>query len=110
MIPVMNISDKIGEINTPWSPIDVVRVNNQVVRLALFDGTYHWHKHTHEDELFYVIKGKIVVQLKNEPDITLSEGEMAVIPKNVEHCPKGLIPSYVLMFEPYILKSQGDSL
>jgi quercetin dioxygenase-like cupin family protein len=108
MIPIINVMDKIKEITTPWSPVDVAKVNDQVIRLALFDGQYHWHKHTEEDELFYVLKGKIVIQLKGNPDITLHEGEMAVIPKNVEHRPKGLNPSYVLMFEPFVLKSQGD--
>jgi len=108
MISAITLLDKIKEINNPWSPVDVVKVNNHVVRLALFDGEFHWHKHTHEDELFYVIKGQIVIQLKNQPNLALSEGEMAVIPKNVEHCPKGLEPSYVLMVEPCVLKSRGD--
>ena len=108
MIPIINLMDKIKEIITPWSPLDVVKVNDQVIRLALFDGEYHWHKHAGEDELFYVLKGTIVIQLKEKSDIVLHEGEMAVIPKNMEHCPKGLNPSYVLMFEPFKLKSQGD--
>jgi mannose-6-phosphate isomerase-like protein (cupin superfamily) len=108
MIPVIKVLDKIKEVNTPWSPLDVVNVNNQVIRLALFDGQYHWHNHTREDELFYVIKGQIVIQLKNQPDITLREGEMAVIPKTIEHCPKSVSPSYVLMFEPVALTSHGD--
>ncbi len=108
MIPTINVLDKAKEMSNPWSPIDVVQVNDQVIRLALFDGEFHWHKHKNEDELFYVIKGKIVIQLKNQPDITLREGEIAVIPKDVEHCPKGEEPSYVLMFEPFVLKSRGD--
>ena len=108
MIPTINLEDKIKEINKPWSPIEVAWANDQVVRMALFDGEYHWHKHTSEDELFYVYRGSIVVQVKGHPDTTLHEGEMAVIPKGVEHCPKSLEPSYVLMFEPYVLRSRGD--
>ncbi|MCJ7667609.1 MAG: cupin domain-containing protein, partial [Anaerolineae bacterium] len=61
-----------------------------------------------EDELFYVYKGSIVIQLKDQPDIALNEREMAVIPKGVEHRPKSVEPSYVLLFEPYVLQSRGD--
>ncbi|MGD2249249.1 MAG: cupin domain-containing protein [Candidatus Methanofastidiosia archaeon] len=107
MIPV-HLSEKIKEISNPWSPIDVTTVNDHVVRLALFDGSYHWHKHTHEDELFYVLKGDIVIQVKGKPDIQVHKGEMVVIPKNVEHCPKGVTPSYVLLIEPATLLSRGD--
>ncbi|MBU7017789.1 MAG: cupin domain-containing protein [Theionarchaea archaeon] len=108
MIHVINVVEKAHEISTAWSPIDVIQVNDQVLRLALFDGTFCWHRHEKEDELFYVVKGQILIQLKGQPDITLSEGEMAVIPKNVEHCPKSVKPSYVLMFEPLTLQSKGD--
>jgi len=109
MLPIINLEDKIKEIGgKPWSPVEVARINDQVVRMALLEGEYHWHKHKNEDELFYVIKGKIVIQLKDQPNITLSEGQMAVVPKGVEHCPKSLGPSYVLMFEPSVLKSKGD--
>ena len=109
MISIISLKDKIKEIGgKPWSPVDVARVNDQVVRMALLEGEFHWHKHTNEDELFYVVKGKIVIQLKDQPNITLREGQIAVIPKGVEHCPKSLEPSYVLLFEPYVLQTRGD--
>jgi len=109
MITKTDLEDKIKEIGgKPWSPIEVARMNSLAVRMALFEGEYHWHKHINEDELFYVIKGEIVVQLRDEPDITLNEKQMAIVPKGVEHCPKSLKSSYVLMFEPFTLKSKGD--
>lgn len=108
MISAINLEDKIKELDEPWSPIDIARVNDQVVRMSLLEGEYHWHKHTNEDELFYVHRGSIIIQLKGQPDVALHEGEMAVIPKGVEHCPKTVEPSYVLVFEPYALQSRGD--
>ena len=109
MISVISLKEKIKEIGgKSWSPVDVARVNDQVVRLSLLEGEFHWHKHTNEDELFYVVKGNIVIQLKGQPDVTLHQGQMAVVPKGVEHCPKSLEPSYVLLFEPYVLKTRGD--
>lgn len=108
MIPTVNLEDKIKQIDKPWSPIEVARVNDQVVRMSLLEGEFHWHKHTDEDELFYVYKGSTIIQLKEQPDILLHSGEMAVIPKGVEHCPKSVEPSYVLLFEPYVLQTRGD--
>ena len=88
MISVISLRDKIKEIGgKTWSPVDVAQVNDQVVRLSLLEGEFHWHNHTNEDELFYVVKGEIVIQLKDQP---------------------ACMPSYVLLFEPYVLKTQGD--
>ncbi len=109
MISKSTITDKIAEINgKPWSPVDVAEVNDQIIRLALFDGEYHWHKHDNEDEFFLVHSGQIVIQIKDQPDITLQAGETAVIPKGVEHCPKSIEPSYVLMFEPRDTELKGN--
>ena len=108
MVETVNLEDKTAEIDQPWSPIEIARVNDQVVRMALVEGEYHWHKHTNEDELFYVHKGEIIIQLRDQPDVTLHQGEMTVVPKGVEHCPKSAVPSYILVFEPYALDSRGD--
>lgn len=109
MIPIIKLKDKIEEIaGRPWHPIEVARINDQVVRMALVKGEYHWHKHANEDELFYVLRGEIVIQIKDHPNIELGQGEMTVIPKAVEHCPKSSQDTYILMFEPYVLKSRGD--
>jgi quercetin dioxygenase-like cupin family protein len=108
MISAISLEDEIKKLDQPWSPIEVARVNDQVIRMSLVKGKYHWHKHTNEDELFYVYRGKIVIQLKDQKDIVLHEGDMAVIPKGVEHCPKSIEPSYVFVFEPSVLKSRGD--
>ena len=109
MIPQINLEKKMTEIaGKPWHPIEVASVNDQVVRMAFCKGEYHWHKHTNEDELFFVLKGELTIQLRDETDITLQKGELAVIPKGVEHRPKSLGDTYILMFEPYVLQSSGD--
>ena len=110
MIPTIKIQDKIKEIGgKPYDPIEVAKVNDQVVRIALVKGEYHWHKHVKEDELFYVVRGRMVIQMKPPySNIELSEGQMAVIPKGVEHCPTSEEDTYVLMFEPSALQSKGE--
>ena len=109
MISSIDLNNKMNEIRGKHcSPIDVAKVNDQIIRMSYIDGEFHWHKHTSQDELFYILKGKLIIQLKNQLDITLSEGQIAVIPKGIEHCPKSIEPSYVLLFEPLLLQTQGD--
>ena len=108
MIPVASLQESMNAITDAWCPVDIAIVNDQVVRMALIEGEYHWHKHTNEDELFYVLQGEIVIQVRDEPDVVLHDGEMAVIPKGIEHRPTSAGPSYILMFEPRALKSRGD--
>ena len=108
MVVPINLEEKAREIDEAWSPVDIARVNDQAVRLAKIQGEYHWHKHTNEDELFYVLQGRVTIQLKDQPDITLVEGEMTVVPNGVEHCPRSEAVSYILMFEPRALVSRGD--
>lgn len=108
MVTAISLKEKAAGIDRLWSPVEVARANDQVVRMAKVQGEYHWHKHTNEDELFYVLEGSIVIQLKDQPDVALDQGEMTVVPKGVEHCPKSEKGAYILVFEPYSLESSGD--
>ncbi len=107
MIPKINLSDKMEEITEPFQSVEVATVNNQVIRMARINGEYHWHKHSGEDEMFYVLSGELTVRTK-DGNITLDKGEMVVIPRGVEHCPISDDECYILMFEPQELKSEGD--
>ena len=109
MLKIIDLPEIIKQIEKPWSPIEVAHANDQVVRIALFDGSYPFHKHKKEDEVFYVIKGRITIRIKDEPDLELSEGQMAVMPKGIEHSPMAHEPTYVMMFEPSTLEPAGDN-
>ncbi|UCG01254.1 MAG: cupin domain-containing protein [Candidatus Heimdallarchaeota archaeon] len=108
MIPQISINEMIKKIKKPWSPVVIARVNDQVIRLAMFKGSYPMHKHSNEDELFYVYQGKISIQLEKGEKIILKQGEMTVVPKGENHSPISEEESFVLMFEPSILESRGD--
>lgn len=108
MISRVDLSGVIEGIEGAWSPVDVAFVNDQVLRVALFDGEYHWHKHDAEDELFFVYRGSISIQVEKEDTIVLGEGQLCVIPKGVLHKPVSDNPSIVVLFEPAVLKSRGD--
>ena len=106
---MIDLKNKMNEVlGKHCAPIEVAKVNDQVVRMVFVDGEYHWHKHTNQEELFYVLQGELVIKLKEHPDISLSEGQMAVIPKGVIHCPKSIKPTFILLFEPFVLHSSGD--
>ena len=105
----IDLESKISQIgDKPWQPVEIATVNDQVVRLAYMKGEYHWHQHKNDDELFFIIRGNLVIQIKNQDDIILSEGQMVVVPKGIEHCPKSEKGAYVLMFEPQVLQSAGS--
>jgi mannose-6-phosphate isomerase-like protein (cupin superfamily) len=106
---VVNLEDKIAGIaGRPFSPVEVARVNDQVVRMSFCDGEFHWHQHTNEDELFFVYRGQIEIQYRDRPNAILNAGEIAVVPRGIEHCPRSIEPSYVLLFEPHRLDTRGD--
>lgn len=108
MLEKINLEEQMAKISEPWTPIDLVLLNDQVIRMAMCHGEFHWHKHNNEDEMFYILKGELTIQIKDAPDMVLSEGEMVRIPKGVEHCPKCTEPAYTLTFEPFLTKSKGD--
>jgi mannose-6-phosphate isomerase-like protein (cupin superfamily) len=108
MPQTVDIPNIIKEIKKPWTPVEIAHANDQVVRIALFEGAYPFHRHKNEDEIFYVIKGRITIRIKENSDVELSEGQMAIMPKNIEHSPVAHEPSYVMMFEPSSLVPTGD--
>ncbi|MFH1444402.1 MAG: cupin domain-containing protein [Candidatus Peregrinibacteria bacterium] len=104
----VDLSEKMEAMTEPWIPLEIARCNGQVVRLAKFEGSYHWHVHTEEDELFFVVKGQITIQIRGQAELVLSEGQIAVIPRGMEHCPSSKGQSFVLMMEPATLNSTGN--
>ena len=92
-----NIESVIKNITKPWTPVDLVRFDNKILRIALFEGGYHEHSHEY-DEFFFVYRGKIRIWTPNE-NIELGEGEGVTIPKGLLHKPTSGISSYVLMVD-----------
>jgi mannose-6-phosphate isomerase-like protein (cupin superfamily) len=95
----INLSEKFAGITGYWDPKIVGELNGQHVKLVKFQGPFTWHHHEHEDELFYVVKGSFVMELRTG-NIELKEGEFLVVPKGVEHRPNAPEEVWVLLFEP----------
>ena len=107
MIEKVNLSEKFGLFSEHWSPKIAGEVNDAYVKLVKFRGEFVWHKHEDEDEMFLVVKGSIVIKLR-DGDLALGEGEFVIIPRGVEHKPVAETEAHVLLFEPKTVLNTGD--
>lgn len=104
----INIAEKMQCINQHWHPKIIAELNGQQVKLAKLKGSFVWHKHEHEDELFYVIKGELSIEFRDKI-VHLKSGEMLVVPRNVEHKPVALSEVEVMLFEPASTLNTGNT-
>ena len=107
MLEKVNLSDKFRLFEEHWSPKIAGEVNDSYVKLVKFQGDFVWHKHDEEDEMFLVVKGSIVIKLR-DGDVRLGEGEFVVIPRGVEHMPVAEEEAHVILFEPKTVLNTGD--
>jgi mannose-6-phosphate isomerase-like protein (cupin superfamily) len=104
----INLSEKFRLFDEEWTPKIVGQSNGQLVKIAKGSGELVWHAHENEDELFLVLKGQLTLQLR-DGDVVLNEGEMYVVPKGVEHCPKALPDTHFMMIEPESTAQTGET-
>jgi len=108
-IPIdkVNLADKLDTFQERWSPKIVGSVNDSFVKLVKLEGEFVWHQHEAEDELFLVIKGNLLIRLRDR-DIQLREGEFVIIPRGVEHLPIADEEVHVLLLEPKTTLNTGN--
>lgn len=103
----INMSEKFGMFTDEWTPKIIAESNGQLVKIAKGSGELVWHKHENEDELFIVFKGQLTLQLRSG-NVVLNTGEMYVVPKGVEHCPKAEPDTHFMMIEPSTTAHTGE--
>ena len=103
----ISLNELSRKISKPWSPVDIMFVNNSVLRMAKVEGEFVWHKHDNGDEVFLVFDGEFTLQTK-EKDFNLKRGECILVPKGVLHCPKTDSSATVLVFELKDTKQYGN--
>jgi len=103
----VNLTEKINLIEEYWSPKLVGELNNQVVKLAKLKGEFTWHKHDAEDEMFLVLKGRLVIKFRDQA-FTLESGEFLIVPRGVEHKPVAEQEVHIMLFEPATTINTGD--
>ena len=107
MIPVC-IDDAFAKVTEHWSPKVVARVNDSYVKVAKVLGTFTWHKHDHEDELFWVVRGRLRIEYEGGRSVELGPGELHVVPKNTLHNPVADEECWLVLMEPVETKHTGD--
>ena len=95
-------------VKDPWFNQTLCRVNSCVVRIGVFaGGEFHWHKHDKEDEFFFVLSGRFVIELEGSRK-ELRRHQGLVVPRNVMHKTSAPEPAVILMVEAASVKPTGD--
>ena len=107
MTDKINLAQKFSLFQEQWKPKIAAELNGQYVKLVKFSGEFVWHHHDTEDELFLVVKGKMVMHFRDR-DVMVDEGEFIVVPRGVEHKPEAIGEAHVMLFEPKSTLNTGN--
>jgi mannose-6-phosphate isomerase-like protein (cupin superfamily) len=107
VVTKINLAEKFTCFDDHWSPKIVADLNDSHVKLAKVRGEFVWHQHAEEDELFFVVRGTLTIELRDGA-VTLGPGEMVVIPKGVEHRPVAAEEVHLMLIEPQGTRHTGD--
>jgi mannose-6-phosphate isomerase-like protein (cupin superfamily) len=104
----VNLQAKLARVDEYWSPRIVGELNDTYVKVVKLRGEFVWHHHEAEDELFLVVEGRLRMQLR-DGDRDLGPGELIIVPRGVEHCPRSLTDEvHVLLLEPKTTVNTGN--
>lgn len=106
-IKKVRLEEKFNLFADRWSPKIVGEINESYVKLVKLKGEFVWHHHEAEDELFLVVKGSLLIKLRDR-DIRLEEGEFVIIPRGIEHLPIAEEEAHVILLEPKTTLNTGD--
>lgn len=107
MLDVVNLRRELETVREHWSPKIVGRVNDQFVKVAKLEGQLAWHKHDDEDELFYIVKGRLVIEYE-DGNVALEEGDFHVVPKGRLHNPVAQEECWIALIETVTTKHTGN--
>jgi len=99
----------VDAVRDQWYNQTLCQVNDSVVRLGIFQGEYHWHKHDKEDEFFFTLEGKLIIELEGDRSVELQPHQGYVVPRGVVHRPRAPQKTVVLMIETAGIVPTGDA-
>jgi len=103
----VNLAEKFRLFDDRWSPKIVGELNDSYVKLVKIKGEFVWHHHEAEDELFLVVKGRLLLKFRDR-EVWLEEGEFLIVPRGVEHLPIAPDEAHVLLLEPRSTLNTGN--
>lgn len=103
----INLHEKLALFDEHWSPRTVGQLNGHDLMVVKVKGEFVWHKHDDSDDFFLVLKGRLTIQMR-DGEVTLTPGEMFVVPRGVEHRPVAAEETHLLLIEPTGTPNTGD--
>ena len=107
MVPI-NLDTAFSRVTDLWSPSVIARVNDSYVKVVRVRGQLTWHKHDGEDELFWVIRGRLRIEYEAGRSVELGPGDMHVVPKGTMHNPIADEECWMVLIEPVTTQHTGD--
>jgi mannose-6-phosphate isomerase-like protein (cupin superfamily) len=108
MPDVVNLAHKFSLIGDHWKPRIAGDINDSYLKLVKVKGEFVWHHHETEDELFLVVKGRLLMRFR-DGDVTINEGEFIIVPHGVEHCPVAEKEVELILLEPKTTVNTGSA-
>jgi len=103
----INLDEKLSTFTDLWTPKVVADFNGHDVMVVKVKGEFTWHSHPDTDDFFMVLSGRLTIQMR-DGDVVLEPGELYVVPKGIEHCPKADEETHLLLLEPAGTPNTGD--
>lgn len=108
----ISLQQKFTLFSDYWNPRMIGELNQFAVKIVKVKGEFVWHHHDQEDELFFVVKGRLLMQIREIPesqqDIWIEEGELIIIPHGIEHRPVAEEEAHLMLLEPATTINTGD--
>jgi mannose-6-phosphate isomerase-like protein (cupin superfamily) len=106
-MPSVNLDQKLATFTDFWAPKIVERFNGHDVMVVKAKGAFVWHSHPDTDDFFLVLKGRLIIELR-DGEVQLSAGDLYVVPKGVEHRTIAPEEAHILLIEPHGEPNTGD--
>jgi mannose-6-phosphate isomerase-like protein (cupin superfamily) len=110
MHAAIDLANKLATFTEAWQPRTVSLFNGHDVMVAKLRGEYHWHVHPDSDDFFLVLHGQLEIDLEDGTMVSLSPGQLYIVPRGMQHRPRALGEAHILLIEPTGTPNSGDPL